>query len=1073
MQNENCGLLGKSVAYLQLYESPICCAWDDLCRRCGKIGFNYLAIPPPFLPGPKKDPFLVGSIDIAHPLLAALAGRARSVKTVDVVEMLCQACTAHGLGILLDIVIDRADARGPLVAEYSDLFDEANAECLDPKSLQAGTGAAVPRFKESDHLKRLLALWAGSLGALLSVGVSGFRFLNPGCIAPQTWRLLNSMLRRAFPGMISFAYTPGLSWQAIDRLCGSGFDSGFSSLPWWDRSASWLSDEFNLLRRVGCVVASPHALPPSRPAHPAPGAPRLSIAAAIGDCLLVPFDPVHDNEPELRTTIEQFNLIQSFGTRSEMRALSRAGDASTALVRDYLPVKSETREALITLISKNVSGAKTEVASGAFAAISGAAVNLLRISGEGDPLARVEQGEVRVVKVERTVSLPVPAQSFGKTHESLEAAMAAPRIAIESIEPSVDGGLFSARYAIDEPVAVSADIFSDGHPAIGAQLRWRHFADEAWHSAPLRFAQNDRWHGTFRPRRLGVHQYVIEAWIDEFASIFRDITIKHDAGRDIALDLAEATALLKSASVAAEPGIKSKLLALNERLATASAAAALELLADDSVRSLIERAQPRRFLSRSQPFRIDVEREKAAFAAWYELFPRSASSFPGRHGTFDDVIARLPDIRAMGFDVLYLPPIHPIGRTNRKGKNNRLTSAAEDPGSPYAIGAEEGGHDALHPELGSFEDFARLIAAATAQGLEIALDFAVQCSPDHPWLRDHPEWFRWRADGSLRFAENPPKKYEDIVNVEFYAEDGAAALWTALRDIVAFWIEHGVRIFRVDNPHTKPLPFWQWLIADIRARHPDVIFLSEAFTRPKMMYRLAKIGFSQSYSYFTWRNTKREITDYVTELTSPPAVYFFRPHFFVNTPDINPYFLQQSGRAGFLIRAVLAATLSGLWGVYSGFELCEAAALPGREEYLDSEKYEIKTRDLNAPGNIKAEIAALNRIRAANGDLHTHRGVKFYNAFNDQIIAYARPVRDSGELIFIVVNLDPHHIQEADFEIPLWEWNLPDHESLHVDDLIHEGVTFIWTGKLQRVRLDPSVLPYAIWRFRPVNEGAA
>ena len=396
-----------------------------------------------------------------------------------------------------------------------------------------------------------------------------------------------------------------------------------------------------------------------------------------------------------------------------------------------------------------------------------------------------------------------------------------------------------------------------------------------------------------------------------------------------------------------------------------------------------------------------------------------------------------------------------------------MTAAPEDPGSPYAIGADEGGHNAIHPQLGSFEDFHRLIAAAADQGLEIALDFAIQCSPDHPWLNEHPRWFRRRPDGSVRYAENPPKKYEDIVNVEFYADGAAQELWLALRDVVLFWIGHGVRIFRVDNPHTKPLPFWEWLIADIRRRHPDTIFLAEAFTRPKMMHRLAKIAFSQSYTYFTWRNTKRELTEYLTELAA--SADYFRPHFFVNTPDINPYFLQRSGRAGFLIRAALAATLSSLWGIYSGFELCEAAPLPGREEDLGAEKYEIKHRNHRAPGNIVAEIATLNRIRRTNPALQTLRGLKFYNAFNDHVMVYGKAQPSHHEMILVAVSLDPHWAQEATFELPLWEWKIPDDGAMAVEDLIRDQ-RFVFTGKLQRVRLDPEDLPYAIWRIAPLSE---
>ena len=453
-------------------------------------------------------------------------------------------------------------------------------------------------------------------------------------------------------------------------------------------------------------------------------------------------------------------------------------------------------------------------------------------------------------------------------------------------------------------------------------------------------------------------------------------------------------------------------------------------------------------------------------ASWYELFPRSQTGDPRRHGTFADVIERLPRIRDMGFDVLYFPPIHPIGTTARKGRNNSLKAAPGDVGSPYATGSPEGGHDALHPELGSLEDFRRLVGAARDHGLEIALDYAIQCSPDHPWLKEHPDWFRHRPDGTIKHAENPPKKYEDIVNVDFYAPGAVPSLWEALRDVVLFWIEQGVRIFRVDNPHTKPLPFWQWMIADVRGRYPDAIFLAEAFTRPKMMYRLAKVGFSQSYTYFTWRNTKSELIEYLTELSTTAPVEFFRPHFFVNTPDINPYFLQASGRAGFLIRAVLATTTSGLWGMYSGFELCEGAPLPGREEYLNSEKYEIRVRDWNAPGNIVQEITALNRIRRASPALHSHRGIRFYNAGNDQMMVYGRIRPGQDDMILVAVSLDPHHPQETDFELPLWEWKLPDSGSLAAEDLM-TGHRFTWTGKNQRLRLDPAVLPFAIWRLAP------
>ncbi len=425
-------------------------------------------------------------------------------------------------------------------------------------------------------------------------------------------------------------------------------------------------------------------------------------------------------------------------------------------------------------------------------------------------------------------------------------------------------------------------------------------------------------------------------------------------------------------------------------------------------------------------------------------------------------------MRDLGFDVLYFPPIHPIGTTNRKGRNNSLTAAPDDVGSVYAIGSPEGGHDAVHPQLGTIADFRRLVAAARDHGLEIALDFAIQCSPDHPWIKQHPEWFDWRPDGSLKHAENPPKKYEDIVNVDFYGH-GQISLWQALRDVVLFWVEQGVTIFRVDNPHTKPLPFWRWFIAEVNGRHPDVIFLSEAFTRPKMMRALAKVGFQQSYTYFTWRNTKAELTTYMRELTSGDMAECYRPNFFVNTPDINPYYLQSSGRPGFVVRATLAATLSSSWGLYSGFELCEAAPLPGREEYLDSEKYELRARDWDAPGNIRDHIRKLNLARRDNRALQDFRNILLLNAWNDQVLAYARitPARDNA--VMVLANLDPHNRQECDYEVPLWEFGLPDDAAIDAEDLIFGG-RFTLHGKVHRIALDPAHNPVVVWRLVPPAE---
>nr|WP_246702300.1 alpha-1,4-glucan--maltose-1-phosphate maltosyltransferase [Xanthobacter sp. SG618] len=644
----------------------------------------------------------------------------------------------------------------------------------------------------------------------------------------------------------------------------------------------------------------------------------------------------------------------------------------------------------------------------------------------------------------------------------------APRIAIERVTPSVDGGRFAVKRCVGDVVTVEADIFADGHDMLAAELRWRAADEKTWQRVPLVPTVNDRWQARFPLLRVGRHDFLIEAWWDHFGTFRRDLGKKRATGQKLAVEVSEGRALLEDALERAPKGPRGVIRDHLRRLKD-SEAAAVEALLSPTLAAAMAEADPRAFATgAAQLYPIECDREAAQFASWYELFPRSVTDDAARHGTLRDVMGRLPAIRDMGFDVLYFPPIHPIGRSHRKGRNNALEAGPDDPGSPYAIGAEAGGHEAIHPELGTFEDFRALVAAARAEGLEIALDFAVQCSPDHPWLKAHPDWFQWRPDGTIRYAENPPKKYEDIVNVDFYAKGAVPDLWLALRDVVEGWVRLGVRIFRVDNPHTKPFRFWEWLIADIRSRDPGVIFLAEAFTRPKLMYRLGKIGFSQSYTYFTWRNTKAELRDYLEELNRAPARDIYRPHFFVNTPDINPYFLQRFGRPGFLIRAALASMLSGLWGLYSGFELCEAAPVPGKEEYLDSEKYEIRPRDYSGPGNIVAEITRLNAIRRAHPALQSHLNVTFYTAFDEQVLYFGKRLPDEDEMVLVAVSLDPHAPRSAAIEVPLWEFGLPDHAAVEVEDLLRD-TRFTWTGKMQTIHLDPADLPYAIWRIRPVG----
>ena len=560
-----------------------------------------------------------------------------------------------------------------------------------------------------------------------------------------------------------------------------------------------------------------------------------------------------------------------------------------------------------------------------------------------------------------------------------------PRFLIEDIFPCVEGGRYPVKRIAGERVDVWADIFREGHDVIAAALLWRPEGSPDWQREPMRLHSNDRWHGRFTPPMPGAYLFAIEAWTDQFATWRKEFTLRKEAGQDLSLPAREGHELLAKLM----PQDRKARLVAEAYAKKFAAEGNAGFLLDDVLAAAMAKTEARPDLTRSHIVPLLAERERARTGAWYEMVPRSQGSVVGQHGTFDDCIARVPEIAALGFDVLYLTPIHPVGRTNRKGKNNSLNAAADDPGSFYAIGNEHGGHDAVEPQLGTLEDFRRLVDACHAHKMEIALDFAVQCSLDHPWLKQHPKWFRFRGDGSIRFAENPPKKYEDIVNPDFNCAD-PIVLWEAVRAIVLFWVDQGVRIFRVDNPHTKPFPFWEWLIREVRTRYPDAIFLSEAFTRPKLMKTLAKLGFSQSYTYFTWRTAKQELQSYLSELTAYPEREYFRPNFFVTTPDILPVQLQAGETWMFKSRAALAATLSSNYGIYNGFELLEHEPIPGREEYLNSEKYEIKTRDWDKPGNIKDYLARLNQIRRDNSALQQTANLQFLQADNENVIGFLK-----------------------------------------------------------------------------------
>ena len=640
------------------------------------------------------------------------------------------------------------------------------------------------------------------------------------------------------------------------------------------------------------------------------------------------------------------------------------------------------------------------------------------------------------------------------------------RIVVEGVYPELDGGRYPVKRVLGDVLEVWADVFRDGHDVLRAVLRWR-AADGDWREAPMRLVENDRWSGSFRPERIGRHFYTIEAWTDRFESWKRDFLKKRDAGQDLALDLAEGGAILGETAAAARGADGSALKQLAERFERAKGDdARAALLLGDEAGALVARSPLRPDATRyHRELELYVDREAARFAAWYEMFPRSQSGVPGKHGTFADCIRRLPEVQAMGFDVLYFVPIHPIGMLNRKGRNNAVTAAPGEPGSPYAIGSAEGGHTAVHPELGTLDDFGKLVAAAHAHGMEVALDFAIQCAPDHPWVKEHPEWFVFRPDGTIKYAENPPKKYQDIVNVNFYGPH-RESLWNELKNVVLFWAERGVKIFRVDNPHTKPVPFWEWLIREVQAAHPDVLFLSEAFTRPKMLKVLAKAGFTQSYTYFTWRNFKQEFIEYLVELTQQEPKEYLRPNFFTNTPDILPPILQRGGRAAFQMRLVLAATLSSVYGIYNGFELCEGRALPDSEEYADSEKYEYKVWDWNREGNINDYVARVNRARRGNPALRELTNLRFYRADSDSILFYGKMTADRANMVFVAVNLDPFEAHETTIEFPLADMQIGNDDAFEVEDLLSDE-RHLWRGAQQRIKLDPQRNPAAILRVRP------
>ncbi len=952
---------------------------------------------------------------------------------------------------------------------------------LDPRLANASAPAHAPQPRPSPQE------WAKRIAKWAAAGIAGVRLVGLDHVDPQP---LIEAINTACPALTLIAWTPGLPPAVLSHL--QGVDFVVSSLPWWDMQAPWLWDEVARLRAIAPVLSCPEAPFGPRvaaaihdPALVEAGLRRAAgLAFALGDGWIVPagfaagsrraFDirghaqVLDDRQADISDAVMAWNdaFSRSFLAKSET-PLTSPGEAVLALLRSDAAEPRSATTAILHLANTNLSRSSTLDPARVLSCIDGGFAPFRSVSGAdnlrpGTPVV-LRPGEVRsyvaqaLAKQDSVPKLdPAAALRFANS----------PRVAIEAPSPCVNDGSLPVKRLAGEVVTIEADILCDGHDRLSAVLRSRGPRETSWTETRMQPAGNDRYTAALPLERVGAYEYTIQAWRDAFATYRDELAKKIAAGLDVSLELREGVALVTHTAQRAsnDPDLQARVKALS----ATDAAGQREILLSSELSATMARVDDRpRAAALPHPIRIDAERSAAAFAAWYEVFPRSMSDDPARHGTFADVERHLPRVRAMGFDVLYFPPVHPIGRTNRKGSNNTLTPSETDPGSPYAIGSAEGGHDALHPELGSFADFRHLIAAAAGHGIEIAIDFAIQCSPDHPWLREHRDWFEWRPDGSIRYAENPPKKYQDIVNVDFYAAGSIPDLWVALANIVLFWCEQGIRMFRVDNPHTKPLPFWQWMIGEVRSRYPDASFLAEAFTRPKVMYRLAKVGFSQSYTYFTWRETKSEMEAYLRELAEPGPRDFFRPHFFVNTPDINPVYLQHAGRAAYVIRAALAATLSGLWGVYNGFELCEGTPIPGREEYLDSEKFQLRAWDWDRPGNIISEITALNRIRRQNPALRTHLNTVFLPAGNDAVTVFEKATSDRGNVLVVAISYDPAGPQETAFEFPFWHWNTTEQAAFDAENLM-TGERSVWRGKNQTVRLTPDQ-PFVIWRIRAAS----
>jgi starch synthase (maltosyl-transferring) len=1053
--------------------------WIAHLPRIAAMGFNAVWVNPFHEPGFSGSLYAVKDYFRLNPRFRGSESDSDDV----LLRRFVEAAARQRLRVIMDLVVNHVSKDCVLVNRHPDWFvRDANGELVSPAAIDVDNptrrtawGDLARLAYDSPRCREIAAYFADVVRHYLDLGFAGFRCDAAYQVPTAVWQSLIAAGKEAAPEALFCTENLGAPKEAVMALAEAGFDYLFNSVKWWDFKSAWLLDQYEAFRRIAPSIGFPESHDTDRLVNDllAEGvaetevAPRYRLAyafaAAYSTGVMMPMgfeygwsrrlDVVVGNDaPEprrldLSAFIAAVNALKrrvpAFNEEGPQRLLSAAGEPLVALLRrcrgggsPALVLVNPSREARTAALERLWP--------------ADCRVPTVEDRVEVDPLC------LRVLAASPHVADETPVRPAACRRDA--------RVQIEDVYPEIDDGRYAVKRVEGELFEVWADLFCDGHDELAAVLRYRP-PGEDWCETPFTFYDNDRWVGRFPLDRVGLWRYTIEAWIDRFASWRAEFEKKREAGQSTGLELAEGRALAAAALPSAGPGDAELIRRAFDAFDAGDGEGRATALLGAALREAMVRAGTRADAVRYRhELDLVVDRETARCGAWYEMFARSQGREPGRSATFDDCIARLAEIAELGFDVVYLPPIHPIGRINRKDRNNANVAQPGEPGSPYAIGAAEGGHRAVNPELGTLADFRRFVGAAAKLGLEVALDFAVQCSPDHPWTKEHPQWFRFRPDGTIKYAENPPKKYEDIVNVDFGSSDWRR-LWHELRDTILSWIDEGVRIFRVDNPHTKPLPFWEWLIREVKAHCPAAVFLSEAFTRPKMMRALAKAGFSQSYTYFTWRNSKAELMDYLTELTQGPGKEYFRPNFFTNTPDILPFFLQEGGRPAFRIRHFLAATLSPAYGIYNGFELCEAMPLPGSEEYLDSEKYEYKVWDWNRPGNIKDDIRVLNRFRRDNSAMRELTNLRFLGCADPNILAYVKLSDDRSNCVVAAVNLDPFAVHEAEVELPLGEFGLPPAAEFILEEAFSGQSERC--GGARRLSLDPALNPAVLFRLVP------